>query len=140
MASMRRPLFAAITATLLAAAGLVVATTPAAAANILANPGFESGLSGWSCSGGTTVSSPVHTGSSALAGAASAADTGQCAQTVAVQPGTAYALSAWVRGSYVYLGVTGGPSTWTPAATEWTRLSVSFTTTAGQTSAQIFLH
>src|SRR3954454_17397464 len=135
-----KTLLAASAAGLLAVAGAVVATTPAAAANILGNPGFESGLSLWSCSGGSTVTNPVHSGSSALAGAASASDTGQCVQTVTVRPGTAYTLSAWVRGNYVYLGVTGGPSTWTPGAAAWTNLTVPFTTATGQTTAQVFLH
>jgi hypothetical protein len=44
-----------------------------------------------------------------------------------------------VRGNPVYLGVTGGPSTWT-AATTYTQLTLSFTSAAGQTSAQLYLH
>jgi chitinase len=125
---------------LLVVSGLVVAS-PAQAANILTNPGFESGsLSGWTCSGGSVVSSPVRTGSHALNGGVTGSDFAQCSQTVAVQPSTAYTLSAWVRGSYVYLGVTGGASTWTPSASSYTQLSVSFTTSASQTSAQIYLH
>ncbi len=59
---------------------------------------------------------------------------------MAVQPNTAYTLEAWVRGNYMYLGVTGGSSTWTPSATDFTKLSVTFTTGANQSSAQIFLH
>jgi chitinase len=121
-------------------AGLIAGTGPASAANLLANPGFESGLSGWTCSLGSTVSSPVHSGASALAGAVSSSDFAQCTQTVSVQPSTAYSVSAWVRGNFVYLGITGGPSTWTPGGTTYTQLSLSFTTAAGQTSAQLFLH
>ncbi|MEV6281520.1 glycoside hydrolase family 18 protein [Kribbella sp. NPDC051770] len=121
--------------------GVVAVASPAQAANILTNPGFETGsLSGWNCSGGSVVSSPVRTGSHALQGGVTSSDFGQCSQTVAVQPSTAYTLSAWVRGSYVYLGVTGGASTWTPSAGSYTQLTVSFTTTASQTSAQIYLH
>ena len=116
-------------------------TIPAQAANILSNPGFESGsLSGWNCSGGSVVSTPVRSGGYALNGAVTSSDYAQCSQTVAVQPNTAYTLSAWVRGSYVYLGVTGGSSTWTPSAASFTQLSVSFTTGASQTSAQIYVH
>ncbi len=116
-------------------------TVPAQAANILTNPGFETGsLSGWTCSGGSVVTTPVRTGGYALNGAVSSADFAQCGQTVAVQPNTSYTLSAWVRGSYVYLGVTGGSSTWTPSAANFTQLSLSFTTGASQTSAQIYLH
>jgi chitinase len=125
-------------------AGLFAGTlagTPAQAANLLTNPGFESGsLSGWSCSGGSVVGSPVRTGSFALAGAASSSDIAQCTQTVSVVPNTAYTVSAWVRGNYVYLGVTGGPQTWTPSAPGYTQLTVSFTSGAGQTTAQLFLH
>ena len=86
------------------------------------------------------VSSPVRTGSYALNGAVSGSDTAQCSQTVAVQPNTAYTLSAGVRGSYVYLGVTGGASTWTPSASGYTQLTVAFTSGASQTSVQIYLH
>jgi len=140
---MKRYLAALLTA-LLVTIGLNATQAPAAlAANILGNGGFETGsLSNWTCSAvtGSVVSTPVHSGSYALAGAASASDTAQCTQTVAVKANTAYTLSAWVRGSYVYLGVTGGASTWTPSASAYTKLSVSFTTTAGQTSAQVFLH
>ncbi|WP_165547003.1 chitinase [Kribbella sindirgiensis] len=123
--------------------GVLVAgiAVPAQAANILDNPGFETGtLSGWSCSGGSVVSTPVRTGGHALNGAVTSSDYAQCSQTVSVQPNTAYTLSAWVRGSYVYLGVAGGVSTWTPAAPSYTQLSLSFTTGASQTSAQIYVH
>ncbi|MEV6932491.1 glycosyl hydrolase family 18 protein [Dactylosporangium sp. NPDC051485] len=122
--------------------GIFVATN-AYAANLLSNPGFESGsLSGWSCtgSGSGAVTSPVHSGSYALNGNATASDNAQCTQTVSVQPNTAYTLSGWVRGNYVYIGVTGGASTWTPTASAYTKLSVAFTTGASQTSVQVFLH
>lgn len=112
----------------LALAGAVALPGTAEAANILSNPGFETGgLSPWSCSGnlGSIVSSPVHGGSKALAGAVSSSDNAQCTQTVSVQPNTTYSLSGWVRGSYVYLGVDGGASTWTTSPSAYSRLSVS---------------
>jgi hypothetical protein len=113
------------------------------AANLLTNPGFEAGnLSGWSCNAGlgSVVSSPVHSGTKALAGAASDSDQAQCTQTVAVQANTPYTLSAWVRGSFIFLGVTGGTSTWTQSPSGYIQLKASFTTAAGQTSVQIYLH
>ncbi|MEU9305105.1 carbohydrate binding domain-containing protein [Streptomyces sp. NPDC048269] len=130
-------------ATLLGAAAVLTAPGAAFGANLLANGDFEGGTAaGWSCSGGlgSVVSSPVHGGSKALAGAASASDNAKCTQTVAVRPNTSYTLSAWVRGSYVYLGVAGGASTWTPSATSYTKLTVAFTTGPSQTSAEIYLN
>jgi chitinase len=83
---------AALAATALAAGALATtgAGTAAAAANLLANPGFETGtLSGWTCAATDRVTtSPVHSGSGALAGAASAGDDAQCTQAVSVQPGS----------------------------------------------------
>ncbi|MEU0093545.1 glycoside hydrolase family 18 protein [Kribbella sp. NPDC006257] len=138
---MRSRCLAALTALLVVLTGLVTGVATAQAANLLANPGFEAGsLSGWTCSGGSVISSPTHSGTGALNGAVSASDFAQCSQTVAVQANTAYTLSAWVRGSYVYLGVTGGSSTWTPSASGYTQLTVAFTTGASQTSAQVYLH
>ncbi|WP_406265043.1 carbohydrate binding domain-containing protein [Streptomyces sp. NBC_00191] len=139
----RNRLLAGLGAALLAAAASLAVPGTAQAANLLSNPGFETGsLSGWSCTGGlgSVVSSPVRSGTKALAGAVSASDNAKCTQTVAVQPNTAYTLSGWVRGSYVFLGVSGGKSTWTPSATAYTQLSVSFTTGAAQTTAEIYVN
>jgi hypothetical protein len=139
----RRGFFALVGSAALALAGAVVLPGTAHAANVLSNAGFESGsLSPWSCSGnlGSVVSSPVHSGSNALAGAVSSSDDAQCSQTVSVQPNTTYALSGWVRGSYVYLGVDGGASTWTTSPSAYSQLTVSFTTGASQTSATIYVH
>ncbi len=132
-----------VCAALLAAAAVVVAAPPASAANLLSNPGFETGsLAPWSCTGnlGSVVSSPVQAGTRALQGAASASDNAKCTQTVAVQANTAYVLTGWVRGNYVYLGINGGTSTWTPSAAAYTKLTVNFTTGASQTSVQVFVH
>ncbi|MEV0274633.1 carbohydrate binding domain-containing protein [Hamadaea sp. NPDC050747] len=142
---MYRRILAVAGAALLAGAAVLVASTSASAANILPNPGLESGsLSPWSCSGnlGSVVTTPVHSGSRALQGAASASDNAKCTQTVAVQANTAYTLTAWVRGGggYVYLGVTGGNQVWNPsAASNWVQLSVAYTTGASQTSLQIYV-
>ncbi|MFE7955997.1 carbohydrate binding domain-containing protein [Streptomyces sp. NPDC057413] len=142
----RRPvrrLLALLGSGALALAGAIALPGTAEAANILGNAGFESGsLSPWSCTGnlGSVVSSPVHGGTKALAGAVTSSDIARCSQTVAVQPNTTYALSGWVRGSYVYLGVDGGASTWTSSPSAYSQLSVSFTTGASQTSATIYVH
>ncbi|GAA1968159.1 glycosyl hydrolase family 18 protein [Kitasatospora viridis] len=109
------------------------------------NGGFESGsLSPWTCSGnlGSVVSSPVHSGSYALAGAASASDDAQCSQTITVKPNTTYTLSGWVQGNYVYLGVTGSgadTSTWT-SGSGWSQLSTKFTTGASVSSVTVWVH
>ncbi|MFF9407609.1 carbohydrate binding domain-containing protein [Streptomyces anandii] len=144
--TLRRPgrrLLALLGSAALAFAGAIALPGTAEAANILTNPGFESGgISPWTCTGnlGSVVSSPVHGGSKALAGAVTSSDNAQCGQTVAVKPGTTYTLSGWVRGSYVYLGVDGGASTWTTSPSAYRQLSVSFTTGASQTSAKIYVH
>ncbi|MEV0977542.1 carbohydrate binding domain-containing protein [Streptomyces sp. NPDC049915] len=142
----RRPvrrLLALLGSGALALTGAIALPGTAQAANILGNAGFESGsLSPWSCTGnlGSVVSSPVHSGGKALAGAVTSSDIAKCSQTVSVQPNTTYSLQSWVRGSYVYLGVDGGASTWTSSPSAYTPLSVSFTTGASQTSATIYVH
>ncbi|MFI9244747.1 carbohydrate binding domain-containing protein [Streptomyces sp. NPDC053086] len=97
----------------------------------LANGDFETGsLAPWTCdNGATVVSTPAHGGSHALKTAPSAAQTGQCAQTLTLKPHTSYALSGWVQGQYAYLGVSGGAtaSTWA-SPSSWSKLTVPFTT------------
>ncbi|WP_035796901.1 carbohydrate binding domain-containing protein [Kitasatospora mediocidica] len=142
---------AGVSAAAVIAAGIAVAGSVTAGAatttNLVANPGFESGLSGWTCSAGSgaVVSSPVHSGASALLASPTGQDTAQCAQTVSVQPNATYTLSAYVQGSYVYLGATGtgltsAPSTWTPNSASYSQLSVGFTTGATTTSVTVYLH
>lgn len=126
--------------------GLAAMPVATAATNLVSNPGFETGtLSGWTCSAqDSAVGSPVHSGSYALSGAATSSDDAQCSQVIQVQPSSSYSLSAWVEGSYVYLGDTGtgtsDTSTWTPSAPAWQQLSTTFTTGAATTSVTIYLH
>ncbi|NUT38569.1 MAG: chitinase [Thermoactinospora sp.] len=135
---------AALAALLLGA--LLAPASPAHAANIVTNPGFESGLSGWTCSatsGAQAVTTPVHGGTRALQATPAGSDTARCQQTVAVQPGQAYTLSAWVRGGYVFLGATGtgiNASTWGSPGAAWSQLTTSFTTGTGVTSVTVHVN
>lgn len=134
----------------IAVAGSVAAgavTAEDVATNLVANSGFEDGLTGWTCSSGSgaAVGSPVHSGASALKATPTGQDNAQCTQTVSVQPNSQYTLSAYVQGSYVYLGATGSgitsaPSTWTPNSPSYGRLSVGFTTGPSTTSVTVYLH
>ncbi|MEV4226954.1 glycoside hydrolase family 18 protein [Streptomyces bobili] len=132
-----------------AALALTLAGTGQASAadvNNARNAGFESGLGNWTCSAGsgTTVSSPVHSGTAALKATPAGQDNARCTQTVAVKPNSTYTLSAWVQGGYTYLGATGtgttDVSTWTPDSAAWKQLSTTFSTGASTTSVTVYLH
>ncbi|MFB7332059.1 chitinase [Streptomyces adustus] len=141
----RTGFWAAIAATALSLTFAGAGLASAADVNNVKNAGFESGLTNWTCSAGsgTTVSSPVHSGAAALKATPAGQDYAQCSQSVAVKPNSTYTLSAWVQGSYTYLGVTGtgttDVSTWTPNTT-WTQLSTTFTTGASTTSVSVWSH
>jgi chitinase len=120
-------------------------TTPPSGGNVVVNGGFETGsLSPWTCSPlDSVVSSPVHSGSHALLGAASSSDDAQCSQVVTVKPNTTYTLSGWVNGSYVFLGVSGAVTAdnWTPGTSgSYQQLTVPFTTGASTTSVTVYVH
>ena len=129
------------TAALVAGAGLLVAG-PAGAVELVANPGFESGTAGWTCTAETGIGTPARTGTRALAGTPSGT-TAECAQTIPVQAGAAYTLTAWVRGAYVFLGASGTSagevSTWTPGTGgAYSQLTVRFT--GGSGPVRIWVH
>ncbi|MFD1660942.1 chitinase [Streptomyces caeni] len=141
----RRTLAGAVVAAL--ALSLLGAGHAAAAdVNNTRNAGFESGLSNWTCSAGsgTTVSSPVHGGASALKATPAGQDDAECTQTVAVRPDSTYTLTAWVQGGYAFLGATGTGTTdvsvWTPDSTGWKQLTTTFSTGASTTSVTVYLH
>ncbi len=142
----RLPVIAVAGALATAVIPLLAAAPASAATNLLANPGFETGTTaGWTCSSlDTAVTSPVHSGSHALSGAASSSDDAQCSQSVSVQPSTSYTLTGYVEGNYVFLGDSGtgsaDTSTWTPSASGWQQLSTTFTTGASTTSVTIYVH
>ncbi|WP_412076591.1 chitinase [Streptomyces xanthophaeus] len=137
-----------LTAAALAAAGFLAAGPPAAAADadLVRNGGFEAGLDGWNCSGGsgTLVTTPVHGGASALRATPAGQDNARCSQTVTVRPDSAYTLGAWVQGAYVYLGATGtgttDVSTWTQTPGAWKQLTTSFRTGPATTSVTVYTH
>ncbi|MFF3957516.1 chitinase [Streptomyces sp. NPDC001890] len=139
---------AAFAAALLAAGGLTVIAPPAAAVDTdqARNGGFESGLDGWTCTGGSgaTVSKPAHSGTSALKATPAGADNAKCSQQVAVQPDSTYTLSAWVQGSYVYLGADGtgttDVSTWTQSSADWKQLTTTFRTGPSTTKVTVYTH
>ncbi|MFJ3926948.1 chitinase [Streptomyces sp. NPDC090022] len=145
---MRRRILSLLTAAALAAAGLLAAGPPAAAADadLARNGGFESGLTGWSCTAGSAavVGSPVHGGAAALKATPAGQDNARCAQAVTVRPGATYTLSAWVQGAYVYLGASGtgttDVSTWTRSAGAWTKLTTTFRTGPSTTSVTVYTH
>lgn len=141
----------AATATVVLAGGLVAVLTTtatqaqAAGVDLVANSGFESGLTGWDCDAGTAaaVASPSHTGTHALSGTATDSDDAQCSQTVAVQPNSAYTLTDFAIGTFTYLGASGdgvNALTWTPSATTYQQLSTTFTTGPTTTTVSVFVH
>ncbi|MGW4230992.1 chitinase [Streptomyces sp. NPDC004980] len=141
-------LLAAFSAALLAAGGLVASAPAAGAADadLARNGGFEAGLDGWSCTGGSgaAVTTPVHSGTSALKATPAGSDNARCSQTVTVKPDSAYTLSAWVQGSYVYLGASGtgttDVSTWTQSAGAYKQLTTTFRTGPATTSVTVYTH
>ncbi|MEU3840569.1 glycosyl hydrolase family 18 protein [Streptomyces sp. NPDC028635] len=141
-----RPLAALIAAAVLTLPGITALSSAARAAdaNLTVNGGFESGLDGWTCPAGQTVTSPVHSGTHALQATPAGNDNAQCAQTVSVQPNAQYTLSGYVRGSYVYLGASGtgttDVSTWTQSAPDWQQLTTTFRTGATTTAVTLYTH
>ncbi|MFE0787915.1 chitinase [Streptomyces mutabilis] len=142
----RRPLVTLLTVAALAASGMTALSSAARAADadLARNGGFESGLDGWACTAGTTVTSPVRSGTSALKATPAGADNARCAQTVTVKPDSQYTLTGHVRGTYVYLGASGtgttDVSTWAQSAPDWQRLTTTFRTGPSTTRVTVYTH
>ncbi len=83
---------------LLPLVGSLLRAYTAQAQNLLLNPGFEAGTSGWRKYGGTldTVPTPAHEGAAAARHTHTKAGTKYIYQTVAITPGTTYDITAWV--------------------------------------------
>ncbi|MEU4390435.1 glycoside hydrolase family 18 protein [Kribbella sp. NPDC023855] len=130
-------------ACLLAVAAVVLTSSASSAAtNLVTNGTFETGtLAGWSCTAGSgaAVSGSARTGTYALQGSPTSNDNARCSQSVSVKPSSTYTLSAWVKGSNVYLGADGGTSTWT-SSTGWAQLTTTFTTSASASTVTVYLH
>ncbi|MEU8989670.1 glycoside hydrolase family 18 protein [Streptomyces sp. NPDC048558] len=140
-----RPL-ALLTAAALTLPGISALSSAARAADadLARNGGFEAGLDGWTCTAGTTVNTPVRSGSSALQATPAGSDNARCAQTVTVKPDSQYTLSGYVRGSYVYLGASGTGTTdvsaWTQSAPGWQQLTTTFRTGPSTTRVTLYTH
>jgi chitinase len=140
-----RPL-ALLTAAALTLPGVTALSSAARAADadLARNGGFEAGLDGWTCTAGTTVNTPVRSGSSALQATPAGSDNARCAQTVTVKPDSQYTLSGYIRGSYVYLGASGTGTTdvsaWTQSAPGWQQLTTTFRTGPATTRVTLYTH
>jgi hypothetical protein len=109
--------------------------------NLIVNPGFENGLTGWD-SGGVIVSSPVYAGTKSLRMAGSAKY--YSGQTVAVVPGAIYQIKAWCKlsasSASVIIAIQYPNGTEIPLtcnSTNWVQRSLNITIPSGQTSLKV---
>jgi hypothetical protein len=116
-----------------------------AAVELLANQGFESGLTAWTCAGnaGRIASTPVRSGRYALAADTGPGKTARCVQAVEVRPGQRYTLSAWMCGDEPVLGVGGSglasQEVGAPGAGSYTKILLTFVAPPGTTSVSVWL-
>ncbi|MFF4344941.1 chitinase [Kitasatospora sp. NPDC001540] len=145
-----RALLAGLVAASTGLAGLLMAGTGTATAdvapnvNVIANGDFSAGnhISPWTCGPTVTAVDNAATGWD-LQGSPAGTDYANCSQSVTVLPNSTYTLSAVVQGGYVFAGVTGtggtDPSTWS-SNSGWNTLSSTFTTGASTTSVSVWFH
>ncbi len=111
--------------------------------NLLVNPDFEEGLTGWSTSGDVVVvDSAAQSGNNAIRILASSA----AEQVISgLTPNTTYELTGWARssdGSPVRIGVKehgGNEKKWTVNSTGYVQVSLKFTTGPAHTHAKIYV-
>lgn len=123
---------------------------PSESNNLLLNPGFEAGLTGWTVKGTASVQS-TSSSSPAQSGTRSAyiASGGSAVEQVVggLSPNTTYTLSAYVRRgasrSNVALGVKdfgGSQVAYSAPGTSYVKLTLRFRTGANSSSARIFFY
>ena len=111
--------------------------------NLLVNPDFEEGLTGWSTSGDVVVvDSAAQSGNNAIRILASSASE----QVISgLTPNTTYELTGWAKssdGSPVRIGVKqhgGNEKKWTVNSTGYVQVSLKFTTGPAHTHAKIYV-
>ncbi|MGE5553292.1 MAG: LamG-like jellyroll fold domain-containing protein [Betaproteobacteria bacterium] len=119
--------------------------------NLLTNPGFESGSTGWELSGASVQSAEKRSGSNALRITdLSATSSAYASQQVAATPGTTYTLSAYAKMltgiQVLYLdflnssGVRIAVYTLGFSETAWTRKSITQVAPAGTAYIKVWLY
>jgi hypothetical protein len=126
-------------------------TTSGASTNLVANPGFEGGVTGWSLAPTASIDATAanaHSGTRSLKLVATAGWQGTW-QSVPLTPGKTYTFSGWVRSttSSGYLSIYSEDASYTlldggthlvfAGTGAWTYLSGSFVPVAGTTQALI---
>jgi hypothetical protein len=123
--------------------------TPIPGGNLLTNPGFEGGATGWTGISGVAsiVASQFHTGTQSLQFTGS----GQVTQIVNVIAGRSYTVSGWMKTNLtsgqaqitVFWRNSSGAPIWTlfvgsplSGIANWTQRSMTFTAPAGSVTAQ----
>jgi Carbohydrate binding domain len=119
-------------------------TTVSCSSPTITNPGFESGLTGWTCSGGTSrtvVTSPVHGGSQAVT-VVSSSGLAKCQQQLTgLSPNTTYTVHIYMQGNtsgFLFYSTDGSSVSGTTGnSASWVQVNQSFTTGAGVTTMYV---
>ncbi|MFB7670451.1 hypothetical protein ACFC26_03455 [Kitasatospora purpeofusca] len=133
---------AASTVGLASSAGFAAgAADPQPHAELILNGGFDSYPWIWKCDGSVGSSSIPH--DHYVTGYPTGDNNARCTQRVRVLPNSHYQLSATVRGSFAFVGVTGAggenASTWS-SRSDWNNLSVQVDTGPDTTELTVYFH